>query len=126
MKTEESRYEPGLFQGDLWFGEYWSRLYYTGETSNVWVEPVLILMFEGQILTVLFAVLAAFRIRTLLLFSSTILSFFTIFGMWFVNTALNPGLIRTFQIGFWLACPSAALFLVASLASSRLAGKKHE
>jgi hypothetical protein len=81
-------------------------------------------MFEGQILTVLFATWAAFGGRTLFLFSSTILSFFTIFCMWFVNNALNRLLVRTFQIGFWLALLSAALFFVASLTSSRLI-KKH-
>ena len=125
MKTEDSQYELGLFKRELLFGEYWSGVRERGESFDVWVEPVLILMFEGQILTVLFAALAAFRIRTLLLFSSTTLNFFTIFCMWFVNTTLNPLFVRTFQIGFWLTFPSVALFFVASLASSRLI-KKHE
>lgn len=104
---------------DRWFADYWQFLPVGIGRIEAWISPVLIFMFEAQILCVLFAALSLFRLKPYLLLSSTILNAFTTFGMLFVTQALSHEYAKTLQAGFWLTIPSAALFLAAAFLSSR-------
>ena len=104
---------------EYWFADYWNR---GGELSHElgsWVGPFLIFMFEAQVFTVLFAALTILKVKPYLFLSSAILNGFTTFCMGFVTYAMSRWYEKTLQAGFWITFCSAALFVVAFLASWR-------
>jgi len=102
---------------EWWFVDYWYRAGIRTSILELWIGPFLIFILEAQVLTVLFSALAIFKVKSSLLLSSTILSIFTTFCMWFISYVLNPEYLRRFEAGFWISIISAALFLVAFLLS---------
>lgn len=103
-----------------WFADYWSQMSYfvfVAQPLGSWITPVLIFMFEAQVVTILSALLAIFRLKPYLLVLSTGFNAFTTFCMWFISEALSSWYSKRFEAGFWVSFPSAALFLLAFLLS---------
>jgi len=101
----------GWRREEWWFADYWRR----EET----IAPALIFMLTLQLLTVSCALLSIFKFKSHLLFSSIVFSILTLFCMWFVSYALGSANYKSFEAGFWLTIPSAAVFLVVFLLSRR-------
>ena len=90
-----------------WFSYYWTSMGYIGFNSSF-----LIIMLAAQILTVLFAGLAALTTRRFLILLATISSVIAIVCMWLFSQAKTIVVIHLtgFELGFWLALVSAVLF----------------
>lgn len=92
---------------ESWFGDYWREIGYAGFDPSF-----LIAMLTVQILTVLFAAFAAFRVKPFWALLPAVFNVGTILFMWFFSQARTLRSVRVtgFQLGFWLAISSAVLF----------------
>jgi hypothetical protein len=104
---------------EWWFASYWSRGGEFGPDLGIWVGPVLVFMFEAQILTIISAALAFLKAKPRLLLATSLLSAFTIACMGFIGYAMSRSNEKTLQAGFWLALCSALSFCLTSLESWR-------
>lgn len=84
------------------------------------IGSVLVFMFGIQVLTILFASLAIFRVKPYPFLTATILNVSITFCMWLTSRAfIYPYYWYGFQAAFWLTFASATLFLAASILSWR-------
>jgi hypothetical protein len=75
-------------------------------------------MFGAQVLTILFAASAIFKVKPYLFLSSAIFNVCVIVSMWLTSRAFTYSYYRySFQAGFWLAAVSATLFLAGAILS---------
>jgi hypothetical protein len=114
---EFARTPDGFVVEEYWFEDYWCRGRIYDITLGPWIAPALIFMLGAQVFTVLFATLAIFYVKPYLLLSSTVLTVFTMFCMWFVSNTLSHWYIKKFEAGFWLSLLSVTLFIAAMLLS---------
>lgn len=104
---------------EYWFADYWTQYtsYRTVELGFR-IGSILAFMFGAQVLAVLFAALAIFRVKPYLFLSSAIFNFCIIVFIWLTSRAFSYSYYRcSFLAGFWLAAASATLFLVGSVLS---------
>jgi len=102
---------------ERWFQDYWSA-YLTSKPVNrpsefgIEIGVVLILMFIAQCSTFIAAGLAISKVKPYMFLSAALLSLFTTLCMWLFSR-LHAYFFSesTFQAGFWLTLPTAALFL---------------
>jgi hypothetical protein len=99
------------------FQEYWSG-YLTSKPFNkppelgIEIGVVLILMFIVQCSTFIVAGLAISKVKPYMFLSAGLLSLFTTICMWIFSRLYAYFFSEsTFQAGFWLTLPTAALFL---------------
>lgn len=106
---------------EYWFADYWTEyINYKTIELGLGIGSVLVFMFGAQVLTILFAALAIFRVKPYLFLSATILNVSITFCMWLTSRAfIYPYYRHAFQAGFWLTFASVTLFLAASILSWR-------
>jgi hypothetical protein len=93
-----------------WFGDYWK----LAGVDTGFQSSLLIAMLATQVLTVLFAAFAAFKMRLPWVLLPVAFSAGTVLCMWYVSQPVN---ITAYQPGFWLALASAVLFLATFIVS---------
>jgi len=104
---------------EYWFADYWTQYtsYRTVELG-FGIGSILAFMFGAQVLTILFAASAIFKVKPYLFLVSVIFNVFIIVFMWLTSRAFSYSYYRcSFQAGFWLTVASATLFLAGSILS---------
>lgn len=106
---------------ERWFQDYWSA-YITNKPVDkplelaIGITAALIFMFIAQAFTILSAALAILKVKPYLFLPAALLNLFTTLCMWLTSRAFAYlDSECTFQAGFWLTLPAAALFLAAFL-----------
>jgi hypothetical protein len=103
----------GIVVEEYWFADYWCRVQGKG-ALGVWIEPLLIFIFEAQVLTFPTVISALWKMKC----SHFLLAFLlksSYFPACLVKEALGRYYPRKFDAGSWFTLCSAGLFFITTL-----------
>jgi hypothetical protein len=104
----------GIVVEEYWFADYWCRVQGKG-ALGVWIEPLLIFIFEAQVLTFPTVILALWKMKCSHFLLAFLLNVFILSCMCLVNEALGLYYLRKFDVGFWFTLCAAGLFFITTL-----------
>jgi len=105
----------GIQEHEYWFASSWgvANEETIGNPLGNWIGSLFMLMFELQIATMACALLSIFKPKPVILSFCLTLNTLVVVCMSRVPSLLSKGATVSYELGYWLAFPSAAFFALA-------------